>query len=774
MNPRGSSFRVVLPICKMDSESRNPQVAACWSTRHRHTRWVDTMRGESLQSLSANRLGLDLRMALDRCPNAIVVTDPAGVIQYVNRQFTAITGYHGSEVIGKNPRILKSGRTSEATYQEMWATISAGRTWQGRILNSRKPGYVERLHGKPEDEARLLYWAQLAIAPLCDPDGMVVGYVGSHVDITARVRAEERRRLERNEVEVRARVAQALHTPGSLRDRLFRALDELLRIQDLDAIHRGGIFLLPETADGLDLFVTCGEFGDDFLRHERRIRLGACLCGRAAESGELLISDDCFCDPRHEHSYAGMNAHGHYIVPLRVKGHVLGVMFIYTDPHPPRDESRLELLHSVADIMALAIANDRLTQHLIQARDHARLASAAKDEFLANMSHEIRTPLTAILGFAETLNDEQLDAAGRANAAAVIHRNGEHLLNLVNDLLDLSKIEAGRFDMEVLPVDPRGLVEELVEMFAQRANGKGLELTVDCGSEVPAMISTDPTRLRQILTNLLSNAIKFTSTGTVTVEVHCPAVSTLAIEVRDTGIGIDPEKAPHIFDPFMQADASTTRRYGGTGLGLAISRRLAESLEGSLTLVHSEQNAGSCFRFEMPVYVVCDMRSKPVDDNAGASAAPITPPTASEAESLRSDALAGMRVLLAEDNRDSQRLIHMFLQRVGAELVIADNGQEALDQITQAADRGEPFDAVLMDMQMPVLDGYDATRRLRELGHALPIIALTAHALRGDREKCLDAGCDDYATKPIDRFTLVATIVAQISHHRMAAAVAQT
>jgi signal transduction histidine kinase/ActR/RegA family two-component response regulator len=389
-------------------------------------------------------------------------------------------------------------------------------------------------------------------------------------------------------------------------------------------------------------------------------------------------------------------------------------------------------------------------QAIAAALDEVQAADRAKSEFLANMSHELRTPMTAILGYADLLADRSRRGLDVQVAVETIQRNGQHLLTLVNDILDLSKIEAGRLVCERLPCSPRQLVADVVELLRVRAAEKGLELSFALVGQVPAAVTTDPTRLRQILINLVGNAIKFTEHGQVRVEVHwqCDAspAPALRFEVHDTGVGITEGQLAQLFQPFRQGDGSTSRRFGGTGLGLAISRRLAELLGGTIE-VSSRAGEGTTFRVTVAAPELAP--SKRAAERSADRAVPAEPGAAP---------LAGLHVLLAEDSLDNQRLIVHMLRRAGADVETADDGRAALDGVLAARDRGRPFDVVLMDMQMPVLDGYQATQRLREAGYAGAIVALTAHSLETDRQKCLAAGCDDYASKPIPRAQLVALV----------------
>ncbi len=402
------------------------------------------------------------------------------------------------------------------------------------------------------------------------------------------------------------------------------------------------------------------------------------------------------------------------------------------------------------------------------AQRSAEEGTRAKSEFLANMSHEIRTPMTAILGYTEILS-EQIDADDTAQESlSTIKRNGEFLLEIINDILDLSKIEAGKLELEQVRCRPQQIAADVLGLMQVRALSKDLNLELQVQADVPDSIETDPTRLRQILLNLISNAIKFTARGTIRLVIgvtrgEADGATLLQLSVHDCGLGMTPEQLAKLFRPFTQADTSTTRKYGGTGLGLTICKRLAEMMGGDIT-VQSTYEVGSIFTLTIPAH-------HPM------VAAPPTPKITSEPATAKSTTAAVStgqysqdRLLIAEDGPDNQKLLRFILTKVWGDVTIVGNGQLAIDHYEAALQEGRPFRLILMDMQMPVLDGYGAVRKLRELGHTVPVIALTAHAMSGDRDKCIEAGCTDYATKPINRPVLMQTIERAIATVEQAAA----
>lgn len=437
-----------------------------------------------------------------------------------------------------------------------------------------------------------------------------------------------------------------------------------------------------------------------------------------------------------------------------------GVQYVAVEGRARHDDrGRVTGLYGTArDVTAEVQREAELHEAKLRAED----ANRSKTEFLANMSHEIRTPMTAILGYAELIDDPVLSAEERSSHLGTIRRNGEHLLNIINDILDVSKIESGRMGVESIRTSPAEVLRGVGQLMRVNADAKSLEFSIDCKTAVPDLVLTDPTRLRQILVNLIGNAIKFTHEGRISVSMSYeaqPAGGTIRIDVQDTGIGMTREQMDRVFRAFTQADASMTRRFGGTGLGLLISKRISQMLQGDIT-VESEPGKGSTFTLSIVVGTVADAPMRQPGE-LELQESLVTP---ASRDGGREGPLAGLSVLVIEDGIDNLRLIEMHLVRAGAQVITACDGIQGLESLTRDGTIDGPLlsplpvRAILTDMQMPGMDGYTTARKLREKGCNVPIIALTAHTMEGDRAQCLEAGCDAYMEKPANREELVATI----------------
>ncbi len=611
----------------------------------------------------------------------------------------------------------------------------------------------------------------------------------------ADLEAEARSKAAQNELTYLLRDVEDLGSLGET------ALSFLTKFSNSQA---GALYLSPDKSEPNADLALCSTYA---LTRRKQLMLqfkpGEGLIGQVARDQKPLVVCDIPDDADHgSNSALGVSPPSNLLVlPLIYRDELKGVIelgafstypqSILTDIQPflneiartideIQDLQRINKLLSETQMQAdqLTAANDALTektnyldrqkdeleqkniaiekarQDIQNQADEIARASQYKSDFLANMSHEIRTPMTAILGYSSELRENICDPQN-IDAVNTIQANGEHLLRIINDILDLSKVESGKLDFETIDVHLPKLLDEVRSLFDVRARSANLDLSVVYENPIPLTIRSDPTRIRQILVNLVGNAIKFTREGSVTIsaktvdpDVPEPEVQ---IDVIDTGIGMSDDQVERIFEPFVQADTSTTRQFGGTGLGLTISHRFAKLLGGNLS-VESKKGEGSCFSVTFATGPLTDARM--IDDPDTFD----THDNQDDAEKQSDLPQIPSRILVAEDVLVNQKLISRLLTKAGAEVTVADNGRIAVDLALEAESNSEPFDIILMDMQMPVLDGYAASTELRNAGYTKPIIALTAHAMAEDKQKCLDAGCDDFATKPFDKVKLLNTI----------------
>ncbi len=636
-------------------------------------------RESEKQIVAAQRALANQQYALDQ--HAIVsITNPDGKITYANDKFCQISGFTRDELEGANHRIVNSGFHSPEFFSRLWKTIVSGKVWEGEIRNRAKNGRI--------------YWVTLTIVPFLDEHQKPYQYVAIRTEITARQEAEEKLREQLHFVN---ELVEAMPLPVFVKDEerrytlLNRAFEQYFSISRKDFLGKTAFSLLgPEHAQvhdrtDLELLSSVGRQTYEAV---------------AGEGGKV----------RH------------------------GVYSKATLTHP--DGSTAGLVGVISDV------SERKQRELetVLAKEAAEAANVAKSNFLANMSHEIRTPMNGIIGMTELLLDEKLSPAQR-NFVLAVHDSAASLLKIVNDILDFSKIEAGKLSIESAPFSIREVVGAAIGSLALRAQDKNIGLDCHVAPEVPALVSGDQGRLRQVLLNLIGNAIKFTKQGSVMVRVRPLAGSgdggAVHFSVEDTGIGIAKENLAAIFEPFAQEDGSITRRYGGTGLGLSISSRLTSMMNGRIW-VDSTPGSGSTFHFTLPF--------APFSRAVAVSPAPGTELQSGPKIPALAHRLPPMKILVVEDYPTNQTLAMTLLARWGHRPALAENGREALEALAAHA-----FDLVLMDMQMPLMDGLEATRRFRatESGARTPIVAMTANAMEGDREKCLAAGMDDYLSKPI-------------------------
>jgi len=634
---------------------------------------------ESLEKLS---------LAIEQMPVTVMITDREGIVEYVNPNFTKVTGYLPEEVVGRNPRLVRSDWHPPEFFKGLWRTILAGQGWRGELRNKRKNGE--------------LYWESASISPVVGAGGEIRHFVAVKEDISERKWAQEA--LSRSDERIRLLLestAEAIYgiditgacsfaNPACARLLGFAHPDELLGRHMHSLIHH-------TRADG------------------SRYPTEECPMAGVLLGQEGVHVDDELFWRQNGSSFAAE----YWAFPQRSDGEVVGAVMTFFD----------------------ISARRKGEEELRQATAAAEAATRAKSEFLANMSHEIRTPINAAIGMLYLLQQTELSEAQK-NYLDKAKSASNMLLRVINDILDFSKIEAGKLELESAPFSLSAVLRDLSAVASATIKDKPLELSLRCAPGVPDLLVGDPLRLGQVLLNLTSNAIKFTEAGRVELEVTPARAAegevTLRFSVSDTGIGMAPEQQEKLFSAFTQADTSTTRRYGGTGLGLTISAQLVEMMGGAIR-VASEKGKGSTFSFSVRFPL-------PTEEEQSAPASPSREPAGGPP--VAPDCFAGIRVLLVEDNPINQEVARELLERRGARVVQAGNGAEALRLLSAS---GPGFQVVLMDVHMPVLDGLEATRRIRldPALDGLPIIAMTASAMAGERALCMQAGMNDQVNKPI-------------------------
>jgi PAS domain S-box-containing protein len=622
-----------------------------------------------------------LSRAVQQSPATVVITDAQGNIEYVNPKFTQVTGYSFEEAIGQNPRILKSGETTPEEYKELWDTITSGREWRGQFHNKKRNGE--------------LCWESASISPIKDADGVITHFVAVKEDITAMKEAQD-------ELAKLSLVASKTDNTVIITDK-----DGLIEWVN-DGFTRMTGYTLPEVVGKKPGPILQGPLSDP----ETITRIGAYLRKEEPFTEEIL-----------NYNKSGRPC------------------WVSMDITPIRNE-RGEVVRFIS-IQRDITQRKETEEALRQAKEAADAANRAKTEFLASMSHEIRTPMNAIIGMAELLEETPLNQEQR-KFVDVFHSAGENLLNIINDILDLSKVEAGQITLENIDFDLGEMMEKVCEVMALRAHEKGIELACRLMPEVPALLVGDPGRLRQVLTNLMGNAIKFTERGEVVLEVglagpdQAPeaesAQITLLFSIKDTGIGIPPEKMGYIFEKFTQADNSTARRYGGTGLGLAISKQLVELMGGRIK-VESRPGQGSTFSFTLPL---------------------AKQPVPKEAQIVPISDLKGLKILIVDDNATNRLILREVLTSWEAVVTEAADGELGLEKLKQARDMGEPYQLVLLDYRMPGMNGFEVAEAIKQDPNLVgtTLMMLTSDSRGGDLATARKLGLEGYLVKPVKRADL--------------------
>lgn len=587
-------------------------------------------------------------------------------------------------------------------------------------------------------------WFQ-AVGSLSQRDGAgrPLRITGILTDISERKEHEQRLRRAQAESQEQNQRLAALNRIGMLANvtpELGTILERVLtQVREIFASDGASYWELIEE-DGALICRHAVGIGRDVIQGQR-LALGEGIIGDAAKRGVSERVVDSRRDSRH-HSVldmiSGIELPALLYSPLVHNGRLLGMLSVVDRRTGKFDEFDLTFLESVAASIAGALTNIRLLEQSRRLRDQAEAANQAKSQFLANMSHEIRTPMNAIIGLSRLALEMELGERQR-DLIEKVCRSGGALLGIINDILDFSRIEANRLELESTHFDLRTVLDNVDNLIGYRAREKGLKWRIEVAAGTPRVLRGDPLRIGQILLNLGGNAVKFTEQGGITVRVwrvaERDAFVRLGFEVEDSGVGMGVEQKEKLFKPFTQADSSVTRRYGGSGLGLVICKKLVGVMGGRITLDSSPQQ-GTRVSFDLLLKAGDPRYLEKLEDEVNPDIA-----------------LEGARILLAEDNSLNREVAQGLLESVGVEVEWVENGEQAVAAVA----RGD-YDAVLMDLQMPVMDGYSATRAIRELGKSVPVLAMTAHAMSNDREKCLAAGMDDHVAKPIEPRKLYASL----------------
>lgn len=622
-----------------------------------------------------------LSRAVQESPATVVITDVKGNINYVNPKFTRITGYSLQEVIGQNPRILKSGETTSDDYKELWNTITSGREWRGVFHNKKKNGE--------------LYWESASISPIKDEQGVITNYIAVKEDITAMKKAQD---------ELAKLSLVASKTDNAVIITNNQGFTEWVN----DGFIRLTGYTLAEMIGKKPGPVLQGPATDPATIKRIREKL---------KKKEPFTEEILNYTKNGESKWISMD-----ITPIyNDRGEVVKFISIQ------RDITRRKETEAA----------------LQQATEAAVAANQAKSEFLANMSHEIRTPMNAIIGIADLLWETSLTPEQR-QYVQISRSAGENLLLLINDILDLSKVEAGQLTLEHIPFDLFSIIDKTCEVMAVRSHSRNLELACRISPDIPQHIKGDPTRLRQVITNLLGNAVKFTEKGEIVLTV-LPAGEEnslqppqyLQFSVRDTGIGIPAEKISTIFEKFTQADSSITRKYAGTGLGLAISRQLVELMGGEIW-VESKLQEGSTFFFTIPLEAV-----PPEEERK-------TTETATEIS------LQGWKILVVDDNATNRLILRETLTQWGCKVTEAAGGAAGLAELIKAKNENTPFQVALLDSRMPEMDGFTLAEKIRNNPDlaTVSIMMLTSDSRSGDQARAKDMDIEVYLIKPVKRQAL--------------------
>jgi len=686
------------------------------------------------KQVAANSLINKLSTAIDQTANTIVITDTKGNIEYINPQFSKKTGYTAEEVIGKNPRILNSGLQSTMYYVKMWETIISGKTWHGEFHNIKKNGE--------------LYWERVTISPIKE-DGKIINYLAIKQDITKQKELEQKQNEDRYLLKQRINYISFTNELSTKfinisSDKLKDAINELLKITaQFTTIDRASLFLISD--DKKKLVLSHEWYNNNNAKPHKGVfdsielvkvkNLITTLLKNENYNIHTSELDDTPSNSSELELLEMLNIKSSFSVPIIIKDALKGFISfdsIVEEAHwSTADKDSFNLCKIIITNTLERIQSEQL---LIIQKEKAEESNRLKTAFLNNMSHEIRTPLNGILGFLDIVADPEIDSEEKEEYIDIINRNSERLITTVTDIIDISKIEAGQIEVHKSTISINKLINELHLQFSQEASSKKIIFNIHTAlSDGQDNLFTDAHKINAILSNLVRNALKYTEEGEITFGYLLKTdkdLQLLEFYVEDTGIGIPADRIHAIFNRFEQADISNTRAVDGSGLGLSISKAYAEMLNGKLSVI-SKEGSGSRFIFTIPFKndiqkTIVNEPKKPINKYMN---------------------FKDLIVLVAEDEEINNLFFKVILRDVFKETIYVKTGAQAISTLSERPE----INLILMDIKMPEVNGYEASREIKKTNKDVIIIAQTAHGFKDDKEMALEAGCDDYISKPMDK-----------------------
>jgi PAS domain S-box-containing protein len=687
-----------------------PLVGIIWSFFSSYYRW-NTYYGE-----------LEVVQEAMNASALVSETDINGNIIFVNKQFCDVSKYSDIELIGQNHRVVNSGYHPKSFFEDMWKTIFEGKIWKGEICNKSKDGSI--------------YWVSSTIYPSRNTKGEIVKFVAIRFDITIKKRLEEKNKFEKKTLEYEARFLKLINSTStldpnelSLKPYYKNIINKFCDYFNWDLGH----LYFVNNSNGALVFSSRIWGGENESMYEEYIEysskktyeIGAGIPGKALKENRAIWNNH-FDDEDESGTFRSVLA-----FPVTLSEEKLVVFEFFSESRNRIDREFMSVLKKIGSEITNLIIRKKLEIEVVKEKINAHKLADAKSEFLANMSHEIRTPMNGILGMVTLIEETNLSDE-QDEMLHTIKSCGDSLLTVINDVLDFSKIDSGKFDLDFHDFNMSDCVNSVLSMVSPKALDKNIKLQFDIDKDIPDLLFGDQNRIKQILLNFISNSLKFTEKGSVSISVNIISTNNdsyqILLAVKDTGIGISEKNQNKLFKAFSQADTSTTRKFGGTGLGLAISSKLAALMKGKVWL-ESELGTGSIFYLQLPLSNAKEEKKKEVN-----------------IVDMKVKSISSSKVLVVEDNKINQKIAKMMLKKIGLRCDIAENGVECLNKLEKNS-----YDLIFMDMQMPLMDGITATTEIvRIYGESRPkIVAMTANVFQEDRKKCMDAGMDDFIAKPI-------------------------